>query len=61
VGYAESEASRHQHTPVHEYHLKLVRIKDRLLTESARRLAETRHAFMVAFYERLEREVRGQE
>mgnify|MGYP001812438862 CR=1 FL=1 len=59
--YAESEASRHQHTPVHEYHLKLVRIKDRLLTESARRLAERRHAFMVAFYERLEREVRGLE
>lgn len=59
--YAESEASRHHHTPVHEYHLKLVRIKDRLLTESARRLAERRHAFMVAFYERLEREVRGLE
>jgi uncharacterized protein len=61
VGYAESEDSRHQHTPVHEYHLKLVRIKDRLLTGSARRLAEKRHAFMVAFYERLELEVRGQE
>jgi uncharacterized protein len=59
--YAESEASRHKHTPVHEYHLKLVKIKDRLLTESARRLAEKRHAFMVAFYERLEREVRGLE
>ncbi len=59
--YAESEASRHRHTPVHEYHLKLVRIKDRLLTESARRLADGRHAFMVAFYERLEREVRGLE
>jgi uncharacterized protein len=61
VDYEESEAGRHQHTPVHEYHLKLVRIKDRLLTESARRLAEERHAFMVAFYQRLEREVRGLE
>ena len=61
AGYQERETTRHQHTPVHEYHLKLVRIKDRLLTESARRLAEERHAFMVAFYHRLDREVRGLE
>jgi len=58
-GYEESEATRDQHTPVHEFHLKLVRIKSRLLTESARRLAEERHAFMVAFFGRLECEVRG--
>lgn len=58
--YQESAETRHQHTPVHEYHLKLVKIKDRLLTESARQLAEKRHAFMVAFYERLELEVHGQ-
>jgi uncharacterized protein len=58
--YQESQANRHEHTPVHEYQMKLVKIKDRLLTESARRLAEERHAFMAAFFERLEREVRGQ-
>jgi uncharacterized protein len=57
--YGESQANRHEHTPVHEYHIKLVKIKDRLLTESARRMATERHAVMVAFYERLEREVRG--
>lgn len=60
LGYEESQASRHQHTPVHEYHFKLNKIRERLLTDSARRLAEGRHAFMVAFFERLEREVRGQ-
>jgi uncharacterized protein len=59
-GYQESQDTRHEHTPVHEYHLKLVKIKGRLLTDSARLLAKERHAFMVAFYERLEREVRGQ-
>jgi uncharacterized protein len=59
AGYQETQATRAEHTPVHEYHMKLVQIKERLLTESARRLAEERHAFMVAFYERLEREVRG--
>ena len=57
--YQESETTRHVHTPVHEYAVKLVKIKDRLLTESARRLAGERHAFMVAFFEQLEREVRG--
>ena len=58
-GYKETSATRHLHTPVHEYHFKLVKIKDRLLTPSARRLAEERHSFMVSFFERLEQEVRG--
>ncbi len=59
AGYEESASNRHEHTPVHEFHLKLVKIKDRLLTESARRIARERHAFMVAYYQRLEQEVRG--
>jgi uncharacterized protein len=60
AGYAESQATRHEHTPVHEYQIKLSKIKDRLLTESARTLAEGRHTFMVGFFEQLEQEVRGQ-
>jgi uncharacterized protein len=58
-GYEESAANRPEHTPVHEYAMKLVKIKDRLLTASGRQLAEGRHAFMLAFYERLDLEVRG--
>ena len=58
-GYVESDATRHEHTPIHEYHTKLAKIRGRLLTDSGRRLAEERHAFMVAFFERLEMEVRG--
>ena len=58
-GYQETPATAAEHTPVHEYIYKLARIRQRLLTDSARRLAEERHAFMVAFYERMEREVRG--
>lgn len=58
-GYQESKATRGEHTPVHEYHMKLARIQDRLLTESAREIARERHSFMVAFFERLEMEVRG--
>jgi HD superfamily phosphodiesterase len=39
--------------------MKLLKIKDRLLTQSALQLAEERHQFMIAYFEQLEREVRG--
>jgi uncharacterized protein len=58
-GYQETPTTRNQHTPVHEYRIKLSRIRERLLTQSARRMADERHSFMVAFFERLEQEVRG--
>jgi uncharacterized protein len=58
-GYQESAATAGEHTPIHEYHIKLVKIRERLLTESARRIAEGRHEFMVAFFEQLEQEVLG--
>ncbi len=58
-GYQENQDTRHEHTPVHEYQIKLLKIKDRLLTKSARRLAQDRHRFMVAYFEQLELEVRG--
>lgn len=57
--YEESLSNRHEHTPVHEYHYKLRKIRARLLTVSAQQVAEERHEFMVAYFERLEREVRG--
>jgi uncharacterized protein len=58
-GYEENAETRAQHTPVHEYQIKLVKIRERLLTESARLLAEERHNYMVEFYDRLEQEVHG--
>jgi uncharacterized protein len=48
-----------EHTPVHEFEFKLVKLRDRLYTAAARRLAEERHAFMVAFFARLADEVQG--
>ncbi len=53
------EADPRQHTAVHEFHVKLARIKDRMLTATGRAIAEERHAFMVTFYEQLDREVKG--
>jgi len=53
-------ASPMGHTPVHEFVFKLSRLKDTLFTATARRMAEERHRYMVAFFARLEREVRGE-
>jgi uncharacterized protein len=55
-----SEVSGSGHTPVVEFNFKLRRLKDRLFTDTGRALAQERHDFMVAFFERLEREVRGE-
>jgi len=42
-----------------EFSVKLSKIPDRMLTEAGRRMAESRHAYMVRFFERLDREVAG--
>ncbi len=47
------------YTPVHELVYKLSRIKSTLYTATARRIAEDRHAFMLAFFGRLQAEVEG--
>jgi uncharacterized protein len=46
-------------TAYREFCVKLVKIRDRMLTASGRRLAENRHRFMVEFFQRLEQEVAG--
>ncbi len=48
------------HTPVHEFVVKLSRLKGRLFTPTGRAIAEERHAYMVAFFERLDAEARGE-
>ena len=53
-------ADPHEHTAVHEFHVKLSKIKDRMFTPTGKRLAEERHAFMVTYYEQLDQEVRGE-
>lgn len=49
-----------QHTAVHEYIVKLSKIKDRMQTPTGKRLAQQRHDFMVKFYEQLAREVKSE-
>ncbi len=50
----------HEHTPYHEFVFKLSRLRDRLFTPTARAIAQERHAFMEAFFARLEAELRGE-
>lgn len=60
----QAEATRDQHnsdhSPVAEFHVKLAKLRERFHTRTAREIAEQRHAFMAAFFERLGREVRGE-
>lgn len=55
----EPELPAPAYTPVHEYVRKLARLHTHLYTATARQIAAERHAFMVAFYARLQREVEG--
>ncbi len=49
------------HSAYHEFIYKLINLKDRLYTNSARTIAEERHRFMVDFYNRLRAELDGEE
>jgi uncharacterized protein len=48
------------HSSYHEFLFKLCKVKDRMFTASGQELAEARHAYLVAFYEQLRAEVRGE-
>jgi uncharacterized protein len=58
-GYVPGESDE-PHTAHHEFHIKLKKVKDRLYTESGRRMAVQRHQFMCEFFEQLAAEVRGE-
>lgn len=48
------------HSAYHEYLFKLRRVRERLFTEPARALGERRHQALVAFFDQLASEARGQ-
>jgi uncharacterized protein len=48
------------HTAVAEFVVKLSKVRERMFTATARKIAEERHAYMADFFARLEREVRGE-
>lgn len=56
---AEGNGAR-EHTPVHEFAVKLSRLREVLTTPTGQAIAEERYAFMSAFFTRLEAEARGE-
>jgi len=46
-------------TAYREFQVKLIKVKERMLTSSGKSLAEGRHRFMVRFFNRLDAEVKG--
>jgi uncharacterized protein len=59
VATATRDQHNSDHSPIAEFHVKLSKLRERFHTPTARAIAEARHRFMVEFFERLEREVRG--
>lgn len=55
------EADPRQHTAVHEYIVKLSKIKDRMQTTTGKQIAQQRHEFMVKFYAQLDKEIMNDE
>jgi uncharacterized protein len=46
-------------TAYREFMIKLSKIKDRMLTQEGKRLAEERHKFMTEFFDRMNKEIDG--
>lgn len=59
VEIEKTESYSKEDTAYREFMVKLRKIKSRMLTTEGRRLAKERHKFMVAFFERLNQEVKG--
>jgi len=56
--YREDDSG--EHTALQEFRVKLSKIKERLFTRTAQKIAEERHHFMVAYFDQLAAEVAGQ-
>lgn len=55
----KTEPYSREDTAYREYRVKLSRIRERMLTNEGRRLAEARHSFMEVFFDRFLEEVSG--
>jgi len=61
IDVLKTSAYSREDTAYREFSVKLRKVKDQMLTATGRKLAERRHDFMLAFFERLTREVLGKE
>ncbi|MFH1063492.1 MAG: HD domain-containing protein [Candidatus Woesearchaeota archaeon] len=54
-----TEEYTREDTAYREFMVKLRKVKDKMMTDEGKRLAEGRHDFMVGFFERIEDEING--
>ena len=60
IDVEKTEAYSKEDTAYREFMVKLRKIKDRLVTNEGKRIAEGRHQFMLDFFERMNGEVDGE-
>jgi len=60
VDIEKTEQYSRDDTAYREFTVKLRKIKDKMLTEEGKRLAEGRHSMMVEFFDRINKEVDGE-
>jgi uncharacterized protein len=60
VNYDDTAQYTIDDTAYREYMIKLRHVKNKILTDEGKRIAEDRHNFMVDFFERLNKEVDGE-
>ena len=60
VDVTQAKAYSINDTGYRDYLVKLSRIRDRVLTDTGRRLADERHRFMAAFFDRFLEEYEGE-
>ena len=59
VDVEKTEPYTKEDTAYREFMFKLKKVKDKMLTEEGKRIAEERHAFMEEFFDRLNKEING--
>ncbi len=60
IDVEKTDAYTREDTAYREFIVKLRKIKDKMLTQEGKRIAEERHKFMEEFFERLNKEVEGE-
>jgi uncharacterized protein len=59
VDMEKTEPYTKEDTAYREYLVKLIKVKDKMLTQEGKRIAEERHRFMTNFFNRLNNEIDG--
>ncbi len=60
INIGESEEYSREDSCWREFNIKLIKIKDKLFTDEAKRIASEREKFMIEFFNQLDKEIKGE-